>query len=87
MLTSLINTLVALTAALKAFPVWLAWQMASELNSLDDEILTANAAPHVNRVKLLQLEARHARTSRLYALLCPSEAPTQSRATLHPSNR
>ena len=87
MLTALVNTLIALTGALKAFPIWLAWQMASELNFLDDTILTANADPHVNRAKLLQLEARHARTSRLYALLCPSEAPAQSGATLHPGNR
>jgi len=83
LISSLSTFLLAAAEAAKAFPIWLAWRLATELNNLDDEILRSHAASSVDRARLLQLEARHARLSRLYAVVSPATAQPQGRAELH----
>jgi len=77
---------VAATEALKTFPLWLAWKLAIDLNQIDDEILRVSASANADRVKLLRLEARHNRLSRLYAIVCPAKAASQSGPELHASD-
>ena len=75
--------LLAAAEAAKAFPSWLAWKLAIELNNLDDEILRLSASTSPDRARLLQLEMRHGRLSRLYAVVSPAKVDTPSRSDLH----
>lgn len=81
--SSLAAFLLAAAEAAKAFPVWLAWRLAIDLNNLDDEILRLNASSSVDRARLLQLEMRHGRLSRLYAVVSPSKVVPQGGPELH----
>lgn len=83
LISSLSTFLLAAAEAAKAFPIWLAWRLAIELNNLDDEILRSNAAASVDRARLLQLEARHARLSRLYAVVSPATVVSAGKPELH----
>lgn len=76
----------AAAEAAKAFPIWLAWKLATDLNELDDEILRLSASASPNRARLLQLDVRHSRISRLYAVVCPTKVDASGRAGLHPSD-
>jgi hypothetical protein len=84
--SSLAAFLLAAAEAAKAFPIWLAWKLAVELNNLDDEILRSNAGSSVDRARLLQLEARHARLSRLYAIVSPAAVAPSSKPELYASD-
>lgn len=83
---SLATLLVAASEAARAFPIWLAWKLAIDLNKIDDEILTVAASTNPDRARLLQLEMRHGRLSRLYAVVSPSQAKPESGTALHPSD-
>lgn len=81
--SSLTAFLFAAAEAAKAFPIWLAWKLAIDLNNLDDEIFRLNASASVDRARLLQLEARHARLSRLYAIVSPAAPAPAGKPELH----
>lgn len=81
--SSLATFLLAAAEAVKTFPIWLAWKLAIDLNQLDDEIFRLSSLTSVDRARLLQLEARHARLSRLYALVSPATVTPTSRAEIH----
>lgn len=85
--SSLVTLMLAAAEAVRAFPIWLAWKLAIDLNNIDDEILRLNAAASPDRARLLQLEMRHGRLSRLYAVVSPSQAAPQGGAGLRPGGR
>jgi len=84
--SSLAAFLLAAAEAAKVLPIWLAWKLAVELNHLDDEIFRLNASASVDRARLLQLEMRHGRLSRLYALVSPASLVPQGKPELHPTD-
>ncbi len=84
--SSLVTLMLAAAEAVRAFPIWLAWKLAIDLNNIDDEILRLNASASPDRARLLQLEMRHGRLSRLYAVVSPSQVKPDSGAALPPSD-
>jgi uncharacterized protein with von Willebrand factor type A (vWA) domain len=76
--------LTAATAAMRAFPLWLAWRQSEELEKLTDEIidLEARARPDERprldrlRVKLANARKHHAA---LLAIVTPPESRNEGR--------
>jgi hypothetical protein len=65
--------LAALTAALRAFPLWLAWQVTRESESLVKEIIAHEAANTPTASRLAdELRINLAYRRRLHDALCPA---------------
>jgi hypothetical protein len=85
----------AATAALRAFPLWLAWRQAEELEKLTDEIiaLESRARPD-ERPRLDRLRVKIANARKHHAALLAIVSPPESRhkggddsRDIHPAGR
>lgn len=84
-LAALTAFLSAAGAALKAYPLWVAYRVSLNLDRLDNEILSsvAHGSP---RSRVLLLEAQAARLRRIFSLLCPATTEAESGSPLHADN-
>jgi hypothetical protein len=62
--------LIAVTAAARAFPLWLSWRLSSHLETIEDEIISLEASAHsADRPKLDRLRVKQANGRVQYAAL------------------
>lgn len=74
------SLLSALVAALRAFPLWLAWQVTREVESLTKQIIAHEAANTPADTRIAdELRIALAYRRRLHAALCPFDLAPQSR--------
>lgn len=72
--------LAALTAALRAFPLWLAWQVTREIERLTKQILAHEAANTPADARIAdELRINLAYRRRLHDALCPAVPAPQGR--------
>lgn len=73
--------LTAITAALRAFPLWLAWQQSEKLEELTDEIITLesralpNERPRLERLRVKLANARKQHDALLALSVAPQAGP------------
>ena len=74
------NFLAALTAALRAFPLWLAWKVTREIERLTKQIIAHEAANTPADARLAdELRISLAYQRRLHDALCPAVPALASR--------
>lgn len=72
--------LVALTAALRAFPLWLVWHQSEQLENLTDEIFVLESRSRPDeRQRLDRLRVRLASARKQHAALLAAIAAPESR--------